>query len=341
MVISVPIRVSGQAHASVMQDLSLRLDGLLDAIPRNSSLIYLDIPLHFNVGDLLINAGTEEFFRRSGLTPVKRATFFDACSVDWANPQTATLKPSFIKAIADINRSVPIVLHGGGSLGDIYPELQAMREAVVQSFPDRRIVLFPQSLHFDDPARQASSLRSMVSHRDLHLFLRDQSSLDAIRAISPTHGRLMPDMAHALWTPFNRFREASPTADTLTLCRRDAETQHVIQPHGFDWPDVIRSSETVLWRILRKAMYVGWGSERFRIRAWYAVRDRIIRRAIARFSAYRTIETDRLHGLILACLLDRSVIYRDNRYGKLSRYVDEWLGSSPLIRPAATEGTPQ
>lgn len=333
------IPVCEQTHAAIMEELSLRLDGLLRVLPRNSPVIYLDVPLHFNVGDLLINSGTEEFFRRSDLTPIKRSTFFDACTVNWDNPESASLKPSFIAAIDKLDPSIPIVLHGGGSLGDIYPDLQAMREAVVRAFPVRRIILFPQSLHFDDRERQARSLNSMLAHRDIHVFVRDRSSLEAIRAVSPAHGTLMPDMAHALWSPFERFRGAPATRDTLTLCRRDAETQNAMQENSFDWPDIIRPADTLVWRIIRKAMHRDFGSEHWRVRAWYGVRDRIIWKSIQRFSSYRAIETDRLHGLILGALLGRSVMFRDNRYAKLARYVDEWLALSPLIETAACEGT--
>ena len=68
-------------------------------------------------------------------------------------------------------------------------------------------------------------------------------------------------------------------------------------------------------------------THRVAVALWYRVRDRVIRRAVALFASHPRVETDRLHGLLLACLLGRPVTFHDNRYGKLSRYVAEWLPS--------------
>ena len=55
------------------------------------------------------------------------------------------------------------------------------------------------------------------------------------------------------------------------------------------------------------------------------LRDQLIQRAVQHFLKYNAVDTDRLHGLILAQLLNRSVIMRDNSYNKLSNYVETWL----------------
>lgn len=43
--------------------LKKKLDVIEKVVPSGSRVIYLDIPLHLNVGDLLIYKGTEQFFR--------------------------------------------------------------------------------------------------------------------------------------------------------------------------------------------------------------------------------------------------------------------------------------
>lgn len=323
-------------HAALMGTLSAKLDRIHDVLPRGSRAIFLDVPVYFNVGDLLINAGTEAFFRRSRITPVLRLSLFDVCSVNWSAPEQSTLKPTFVRAVERVPLDVPIVFQGGGNFGDLYTELQAMRERVVAAFPNRRIVILPQSLHFDDALRRQKSLGLVLGHPDLHLFVRDRASLEMIQRVSPEHGTLMPDMAHALWNEAATYRDAAANAGTLTMLRRDDESTLEGATSAFDWEDIVSRGDTAVWRLVRKAMYLDLDpSRRLPVWIWYALRDRIIARAARYFARYGKIETDRLHGLLLACLLGREVGFRDNRYGKLTRYASEWLEGSPLVRAAA------
>ena len=221
-------RDAAAPHADVMAALARRLYGIVGAIPVGAEIVYVDVPLYFNVGDLLINAGTESLFRAMGVRPTVRLTLFDACAVDW-KASSVTLKPGFFRALRRAPSAAPIVLQGGGNLGDLYPELQGMREAIVAACPRRRVVILPQSLHFDDPARQDAGLRKMLAHDDLYIFLRDRPSLDAVRAVSPCHGTLMPDMAHALWEDLAGSR-ATPAsvAGPLVMGRRDGERRAAV-----------------------------------------------------------------------------------------------------------------
>src|SRR4029453_14338336 len=49
-------------HAEVMDELKRKLGGISNVIPRSKPVIYLDYPMHGNIGDLLIHAGTDSFF---------------------------------------------------------------------------------------------------------------------------------------------------------------------------------------------------------------------------------------------------------------------------------------
>ena len=54
-----------------------------------------------------------------------------------------------------------VLLSGGGNFGDLWPFVHRHREWILQEITDRRIVQFPQSLHFrDDAALSASSAAS-------------------------------------------------------------------------------------------------------------------------------------------------------------------------------------
>ena len=68
--------------------------------------------------------------------------------------------------------------------------------------------------------------------------------------------------------------------------------------------------------------------------SWRPQRDRVIAGATAHFQAKARIRADRLHAVILGCLLGKDVAMDDNSYGKLSSYFDTWM---PGLVPAAEE----
>ena len=331
-------------HAVTMDRLSAALDAIAEPLPPGSPIAYLDYALHFNVGDLLINLGSEAFFERMGYDVKLRMSLFDLCRIDWEQPAEARLKPVALQRLRALPPKVALVLHGGGNFGDLYPEFQALREQVVRHCPDRRIVMLPQSLHFDDGAAQRRSLDRLLGHRDLHVFLRDAESLAVVQSHGSGHGRLLPDMAHALWQTHGWTPQpAAPDAPRLCLRRRDGEVG-VPPPagtHSLDWPDLVGAFDQFAFRAVRRTMHLDL-DRRHRVagRAWYAVRDRVVARARRLFTEHGEIVTDRLHGMILAALLERPVRYVDNSYGKLSRYARAWLGGSPLVAPAEPASGP-
>lgn len=331
-------------HEALMRNLSVKLDVISEVLPIGSQIVYVDYPLHFNVGDMLINIGAEAFFARMRYSVLGRYSIFDACQINWGDPSLNSLKSAFIDNLTKLPKNVAIVLHGGGNFGDIYPEFQRLRELVVEHFLDRRIVFLPQSLHFRNEVALEQSLFKLKQHQDLHCFFRDSESL-ALYSKVCSRGALAPDMAHALFDTkqFHRFRQLrngltdSQSREALVLARTDAEAiaTGVSKSPGrvFDWPDLESALGTSLFRLARKMQYLGFGlSSPIPLRIWEGVRDRMIDRACQIFSSSGYLKTDRLHGMILACLLDLPVRIADNEYGKLGRYRKAWLNGSPLVK---------
>src|SRR5258708_22933480 len=114
------------AHERLSVDLMARHDMLVDLIGRGP-FHYVDIPIHGNVGDMLIMHGTLAFFRKKNLEPKLIAPFF-AYDPRWIEP-------------GDV-----VVFHGGGNFGDLYPYCQHLRESVVRTCHEKRIVCFTPTL---------------------------------------------------------------------------------------------------------------------------------------------------------------------------------------------------
>ena len=96
-----------------------------------------------------------------------------------------------------------IALIGGGNLGNLWIKNEIVRRLVIDKFPDKKIVIFPQSIYFtqDDDGRKELALSQEIynAHKDLHLMTRDENSFRLAQRIFPEiNNYLMPDAATAL-----------------------------------------------------------------------------------------------------------------------------------------------
>ncbi len=320
-------------HKKLCKELMQQHEVLLELIG-DAPFHYVDIPTHGNVGDLLIMHGTLAFFRKHGLSP-KLIAPYDAYDQEW------------------IDAGDVIVFHGGGNFGDLYPCFQQLREEIVMSHPHNRIIVLPQSLHFSSDAEQAASAEVFRSHPDVHICVRDEVSLQMARAFSD-HVYLLPDMAHQLY-PL-RAGNKRPSQHGLRISRVDDEGRAQVEMQAdmsdlnidtiTDWPEFVgeREERINLFRrgiggFYRRGM--GRIANRILVRLWIAYSARLVKDAARLFARHEFIVTDRLHGHILACLLNRPNIVLDNSYGKNSRYVAAWTQRSELVtlEQAQTQAT--
>lgn len=286
------------------------------------SVAYVDIPNHFNVGDLLIYKGTEAFFDRYAINVAYRS---GTSGIDFDKLKEVEV----------------ILLHGGGNFGDLYSTHQTLRESIISAFKNKKIICLPQSIHFESETQLQRSAAIFSAHPDLHLFVRDNVSLEVARRFSKD-ATLMPDMAHSLH-PLVDQREAgisniSPPK-ILNLLRLDKEkTGQIgrINKKGFDWINLITASDQRIQKLYLKLLIFPFFRQRA-LTVWENLSDEIIFRAIDYVSSHTIIHTDRLHGFILAALLGKEVSLKDNGYGKNSNYQQAWLKAYPYLEITSYE----
>jgi pyruvyl transferase EpsO len=321
-------------HCRMMDELKQRLSHIKAILPPERPVVYLDYPVHNNVGDLLIHQGADAFFDDHGYDVLGRFSMHDFSCRGGSGEASVVLKPSIrdLDALLGKNEAV-LVLHGGGNFGDIWPQFQRFREMIISRYRDTPIVIFPQSIHFGSAEARRRSARLLAAHRQLFIFVRDKESLAFVRDDVGTDGDLMPDMAHQLWG--RPEFAAGEGGGTLVLRRRDRESHDSAAGTGdhFDWDELNRGVSRFALRALRK-----WQTIDNPLRhvvpnhqLWRIYRDRLVRRAVERFRPYDMIDTDRLHGMILGALMSKQIRYGEGSYGKLHRYASRWLSSSGLI----------
>ena len=308
------------ADQARLDELKSGFRNALRHIPRNQPLLYLDYPVHLNVGDLLILKGVEAAFLDAG---------FDVCGrYGWMN-----FRPS---GSAEIDRETPIVFHGGGNFGDLYPIHQNFRERMLMCFPRNRIVILPQTIHFSSQAELDASARCFRRHPNVLIMVRDRPSFDIARRHFSDQVQLVPDAAHYLWRqlPATAVRGAAGTAE-LQLLRSDKEairlTRHPLRDQqASDWIDLIpRWSHHLFGLVCRLHAIEGFLDRDLHAQsAWYRQSDLIVRHMIRTFSQFGSIRSDRLHACLLGILLGKPVMPLDNSYGKLRHYFDAWFDNT-------------
>tara|TARA_R110001583_G_scaffold116529_1_gene267306 strand:+ start:4108 stop:5025 length:918 start_codon:yes stop_codon:yes gene_type:complete len=275
------------------------------------NILFMDYPLHNNVGDWLIYHGTLNLLKNLGCTVKGQYS-----THNYQNTFSQNIPKDWI-----------ILLHGGGNFGDIYDVHQNLRLDVIKQFPEHKIIAMPQSVHYDDPKNFQRDAQFYLQHKDLTVHIRDRESYDFLHAYLPeTMLRLTPDMASTLigrwpWTKGNK--------DTLYFRRKDKEAPAMQEnlDNSFDWVNMFSSIDRkIMGKIMRLARLEGQYQRNLGAAyLWMHYTNFLLKKASATFAPYQKVDTDRLHGMIFALLLGKEVILRDNSYGKIGRYVGAWF----------------
>lgn len=307
------------SHSELMRLLAARHEVLVPLIGA-APVHYVDMPVHRNIGDLLIMLGTLRFFQLHRVKTSLGAAYF-------------SYRPSWART-GDV-----IVFQGGGNFGDLYPGPQQLRQQVIEKLPGNRIVILPQTIHFRSPDAYAECCRLLSRHPDLHICVRDRKSLDLALPMS-RNVYLLPDMAHQLW-PVRRSRPCNE--HRLALLRNDAESAGAEIARfitGYDartdWRELVGRRNTWI-RMMRGMLYalhfarLDRGTLFNEMDGWIRYAGRLVGEAVDLFSGFETVTTDRLHAHILSCLMEIPNTILDNAYGKNHAYVAAWTGASELV----------
>ncbi|MCL4844841.1 MAG: polysaccharide pyruvyl transferase family protein [Bryobacteraceae bacterium] len=333
----------------ILADYPRLLRDSLAPLGRPAGCALLNYPEHVNIGDHLIWAGTLRLLAGELGTEVRYSSSPEGFS---AQRMETALGPDD-----------PILLMGGGNLGDLWPPIQRFMERIIARHPRRRIVILPQTLHFQDPDNARRAAAVFNRHPDLTLFLRDHRSHEEARRLFPCcRVHLAPDMALGLAEEAEVFATGHPGAGPTTLLLRRRDRESLTLPAGeasalevsADWVSYERGWRMGDRRVPFSRTLIGWYREwwqrrlafpeEYRARnAWFAalrghrVFGSMLESRHGRFSlgliwdgcrqllAHRAVVSNRLHGHLLSCLLGIPSVLLDNSYGKNRLFHEAWL----------------
>lgn len=314
----------------LVTDLGRRIEVTLRGVlGQPEACVLVGFPLHGNVGDHAIWLGERSALRRLGVR-VERAL--------------PALAPT-MEAIRHTSSDHPLLVHGGGNVGDTWPEAEALWEALVLALADRRIVFLPQTVYFRDRVALTRARRVFGAHPDLTFMVRDERSLAIARERLEVRAVLCPDMGFAIGAI--RAPSASSRQAVVWLARRDREARgsrpSVDGVNPVDWWDPIRLPSRVRLRgsvAIRASRFCAHRARaapgRVTLGAFDATARYRLARGVRLLGAGQVVITDRLHGHILSLLMGIPHIVLDNSYGKNRAFYETWTSVSPLVRWASS-----
>jgi exopolysaccharide biosynthesis predicted pyruvyltransferase EpsI len=293
---------------------------------------FLDYPNHLNIGDHLIGLGSLLY-----LTDVNQT------EVNYIASDKDFNEDSFLTT----SQNSPIVFHGGGNLGDLWPKHQNFREHLIGKYKDREIYILPQTIYFREPQNLEKAKQVFNSHPNLTLFCRDRVSYEiAKKHFYDCQIKLAPDMAFQLLEPRYKLEDlqvGSKTGESLYLKRKDKENSdkfHIDASSYIDcvedwisfneidnraaqisrlqrdiFPDVIRG------KFYHKTKAMALEKQNLTLNLLYM--------GVQQLSKYSLIVTDRLHGHILSILLGIPNIFMPNSYHKNQAFYETWTEGNP------------
>lgn len=367
------MELSNISEPTAVDSLRVALWDALNCMGSIQECCLLHYPYYPNIGDHMIWLGAVSYWVDS-----RKATFnYVSSALDFCD-----------KKLALVSRDIPIILSGGGNLGDLWPKEQRFHEYIIERYRDRPIISLPQSIHFASPDNVRQAARIFNAHPNLTLFLREEVSYQLAQQYFPNCRVLKaPDMAFQIGPLPDLAIAPAPKAALLWHQRKDLEQNPGFERSRdihFDSQDWRANEWLYRWqspyaqqricqlplldRIVREvwqrrlAVPTEWRSrqhwlqdlwiQRWQSLPYFKLHRRsweLLHSAYYQFSRYQTVVTDRLHGHILAVMLEIPHLFLPNSYHKNQSFYETWTHTVPFCRfvsdaqeiPAALEALAQ
>ncbi|HWE46365.1 MAG TPA: polysaccharide pyruvyl transferase family protein [Caulobacteraceae bacterium] len=259
-------------------------------------------------------------------------------------------------AMAAALGSGTVLISGGGSFGDLYPDYMLFKLAVIEDFPDNEIILFPQTAMFFTTTVLEQTVAAIARHGKVTVTSRDVLTHRTLTRALGDKARMVqaPDMACMIE---GLRRDVRPYFDVVWISRDDGESNGGSRPltasgldllprrfhlGAFDDPIKIEALGKIGGRRLFATDWYRMMVDEQSLETDYAAltleaRSAVwVARAVRLLSYGKLVITDRLHGHILCTLAGIPHILLNNSYGKNYAYFETWSRPSPLCRLAAS-----
>lgn len=268
--------------------------------------VLLNTPLHGNIGDHAIAVAEKELLSSMGISVL---------DFPWAN--------KYYHILAKLTpEDKVILLHGGGYIGDLWLNEEKKLEKILQAFKRHRIIIMPQTVHFDLETGAGREFfegvkRKFSAHPSLTVFLRERISYEFMKKYMPeVHVELAPDIVMMLQQPdVKRSRSG-----VLVCLRNDIEKTMADENRRIMFALLHKKIDKIKHSDMAENRNIGPEES-----------NRVVQLKLSEFAAFELVITDRLHGMIFAAVTETPCIVINSRSHKI-RGCYEWLKNMGYIR---------
>jgi len=219
-----------------------------------------------------------------------------------------------------LNNDDFIFLQGGGNLGDKWLEEENLRRTIIESFPNNKIVILPQTIYFskDDGGKElAISKKIYNSHKNLVLFTRGLMSLEfAKKEFENVKSYCNFDMALNLNYNYNFDRKG------ILCCLRDLDDESGISKKEYD--DIL----SIVSKFDKNYIFT---NNLYFEKINKIERNKVVEDQLVKFAKSKVIVTDRLHGVIFALMTNSPCIVISSYNQKLKEFTDMLKDNKSII----------
>lgn len=226
-------------------------------------------------------------------------------------------KPELLEIVNDNDI---ITLIGGGNMGSIYKGSELRRNDLIKTFPNNRIIGFPQtaSYFYVQKWRLKTSLHLYENHPNLDFFFREKMSYNYMKKNYDGNVYMVPDAAMYLMNKLDFSKKIE--RDKILLCFRDDFENDSFENISNVMLDMIKTHYNV--EVIDTSMDIDLKLED---------RDKIFNEMMDTFRSAQCVITNRLHGMIFSLLTKTPCIALDNLTKKVSSTYNTWLKDIPYI----------
>ena len=273
---------------------------------RKSAVILFNSPDYTNLGDHAIALAERKLFHK---------LFPDTEFIEISCEQYIKENLLIQKLIRDDDI---LVITGGGYLGSLWLWLEDMTKNIIQTYTENKIIIFPQTVYFEQSGLGEIEKKSFASvfnaHPDLTIMLRDEASYQLSgKILAPSVKKLLiPDIVMSLNDTKNRERAGG------LICFRDDKESTGIQ------------MDTIQQYFLDKGIQVNTFSTISEKEVYLNNREECLAQLMDTIGSAEIVVTDRLHAMIFCAITNTPCIAFDNISSKVSEAY-HWLEEQEYI----------
>ena len=270
-----------------------------------------------NIGDIAISCAQKQYLQGTLIG-------YEVISIPIS--QTRFVVNSIKQQIA-VDDIVTII--GGGNMGSSYPDIESLRQLVIKSFPDNRIVCFPQTLDWNDSTQSKHALQRIVKayakHPDIHIFARESITAAKLTEIfiayNNVHIGLVPDVVMSATAESLGTTDCLVPSGILRCLRDDKEAALSTEQYAL----IDKSLADTGHQIEKTDTHAG-GSQLSEAQC-----EKLLTDKLSQFRAAKLVVTDRLHGMILCLLSGTPCLVLPNTNHKIRQTQLDWLRGHPRL----------